>query len=37
MIRLEVLDFFDQTGRTLVARVPEMGTAAIQYGAQLLV
>lgn len=37
MIRLEVIDFIDPTGQALVARVPEMGTAAIQTGAQLLV
>lgn len=37
MLRLEVIDFIDQTGQALVARVPEMGTAAIQTGAQLIV
>ncbi|MCA9131057.1 MAG: SPFH domain-containing protein [Planctomycetales bacterium] len=37
MIRLEVIDFLDQTGQALVARVPESGTAAIQAGAQLIV
>lgn len=37
MIRLEVIDFLDQTGHAIVARVPEMGTAAIQAGAQLIV
>lgn len=37
MLRLEVIDFLDQTGQTLVARVPEMGTAAIRSGAQLIV
>ncbi len=37
MLRLEVIDFLDQSGQALVARVPEMGTAAIQAGAQLIV
>lgn len=37
MFRLEVIDFFDQTGSAMVARVPSMGTAAIQMGAQLIV
>lgn len=37
MLRLEVIDYVDQTGQSLVARVPEMGTAAIQAGAQLIV
>lgn len=37
MLRLEVIDFIDQSGQALVARVPEMGTAAIQAGAQLIV
>lgn len=37
MLRLEVIDFLDQTGQALVARVPEMGTAAIKSGAQLIV
>lgn len=37
MLRLEVIDYIDRTGQALVARVPEMGTAAIQAGAQLIV
>jgi membrane protease subunit (stomatin/prohibitin family) len=37
MFRLEVIDFIDQTGNAVVARVPESGTAAIQLGAQLIV
>ncbi len=37
MFRLEVIDFFDPTNQTIVARVPEHGSAAIQYGAQLIV
>ena len=35
MFRLEVIDYIDQANQSLVARVPETGTAAIQYGAQL--
>ncbi|MFO0943508.1 MAG: SPFH domain-containing protein [Pirellulales bacterium] len=37
MFRLEVIDFIDQTGSAVVARVPASGTAAIQMGAQLIV
>jgi len=37
VFRLEVIDHIDQTNQSLVARVPESGTAAIQYGAQLIV
>lgn len=37
MFRLEVIDFIDQTGSAVVARVPGSGTAAIQMGAQLIV
>lgn len=37
MFRLEVIDFIDQVGNSVVARVPESGTAAIQWGAQLIV
>lgn len=37
MFRLEVIDHIDQTNQSLVARVPESGTAAIQFGAQLIV
>lgn len=37
MLRLEVIDYFDQSGQALVARVPEFGTAAIKSGAQLIV
>ncbi len=37
MFRLEVIDYVDQSNQSLVARVPESGTAAIQFGAQLSV
>ena len=37
MFRLEVIDFVDNSNQAIVARVPESGTAAIQYGAQLIV
>jgi membrane protease subunit (stomatin/prohibitin family) len=37
VFRLEVIDYVDQSNQSLVARVPESGTAAIQFGAQLIV
>jgi membrane protease subunit (stomatin/prohibitin family) len=37
VFRLEVIDFVDNSNQAIVARVPESGTAAIQYGAQLIV
>ena len=37
MFRLEVIDFYDPSNQALVARVPESGSAAIKFGAQLIV
>ncbi len=37
LIFLEVLEWLDDTGETLVYRLPETGSAEIKYGAQLTV
>jgi membrane protease subunit (stomatin/prohibitin family) len=37
VFRLDVIDFFDHSNQVLAARVPESGSAAIYYGAQLIV
>ena len=36
-MKLEVIDFFDPTNRSLVHRIPSEGTADIKFGAQLIV
>ncbi len=37
LIFLEVIEWFDETGKELVHRVPEAGSGEIKYGAQLIV
>jgi membrane protease subunit (stomatin/prohibitin family) len=37
LIFLEVIEWFDSTGREMLARVPKEGSAEIKYGAQLTV
>ena len=37
MIRLEVIQFFDEGNASLIQRVPPSGSADIKYGAQLIV
>jgi membrane protease subunit (stomatin/prohibitin family) len=37
VIFLEVLEWFDESGKELVHRIPEQGSGEIKYGAQLTV
>ncbi|MBU2489887.1 MAG: SPFH domain-containing protein, partial [Proteobacteria bacterium] len=37
VIFLEVIEWFDETGKQMVQRIPEQGSGEIKYGAQLTV
>ena len=37
IIFLEVLEWFDETGKELVHRIPEKGSGEIKFGAQLTI
>jgi membrane protease subunit (stomatin/prohibitin family) len=37
VVFLEVIEWFDQTGNTMLARIPASGSGEIKYGAQLIV
>jgi len=37
IVFLEMIEWFDETGRELVHRIPEKGSGEINYGAQLVV
>ena len=37
LVFLEMIEWFDETGRELVHRIPEKGSGEIKYGAQLVV
>jgi membrane protease subunit (stomatin/prohibitin family) len=37
LVLLEVIEWFDETGKELVHRIPEEGSGEIKYGAQLIV
>ena len=37
VVFLEVIEWFDETGKEIVHRIPEKGSGEIKYGAQLVV
>ena len=37
LVFLEVIEWFDETGKELVHRIPEKGSGEIKFGAQLIV
>lgn len=37
IVFLEVIEFFDATGKKILQRIPEQGSGEIKFGAQLIV
>jgi membrane protease subunit (stomatin/prohibitin family) len=37
LIFLEIIEWFDETGKEIIHRIPENGSGEIKFGAQLIV